>query len=82
MLTADRVLDEYFLENRCMLLEIAAMLDRLDDARRRDGEPAGAADDDDPRLDKIFESLAILADRGAPPGRARKLLELFSDPVD
>jgi len=27
MLTPEKVLDNYFLDNRCMLIEIAAMLD-------------------------------------------------------
>ena len=78
MLTAEQVLDEYFLENRCMLLEIAATLDRYDAARQREGGPSDVGD---PRLDKIFRSLTILADRGAAD-RAERLLKLFSDPVD
>jgi len=79
MLTAEQVLEEYFLENRCMLLEIAAALDRYDAARRREPESAPA---DDPRLEKIYRSLAILADRSAASNRAEQLLDLFSDPVD
>jgi hypothetical protein len=79
MLTAERVLDEYFLDNRCMLLEIGAMLDRYDAACRRDGRSPGDAD---PRLEKIYASLAILADRGAAADRAERLLTLFSDPAD
>lgn len=71
MLTAERVLDEYFLDNRCMLLEIAAMLDRYD--------AAGGAND--PRLEKIYRSLSILAEKNTTPDRAERLLELFSDPV-
>ena len=81
MLTAEQVLDQYFLENRCMLLEIAAALDRYDAARRRDGESTAAAAED-PRLENIFQSLSILADRGAAADRAERLLGLFSDPVD
>ena len=79
MLTAEQVLDEYFLDNRCMLLEIAAMLDRHDAASERAG---AAATSEDPRLEKIFQSLSILADRQAPADRAERLLRLFSDPVD
>lgn len=78
MLTAERVLDEYFLDNRCMLLEIGAMLDRYDVACDRDLRPGAA----DPRLEKIYASLAILADRDATPDRAERLLNLFSDPAD
>jgi hypothetical protein len=79
MLTAKQVLDHYFLDARCMLLEIAATLDRHDAACKRQGAEAGAAD---PRLDKIYQSLRILADAGAGPNRAEQLLSLFSDPAD
>jgi len=77
MLTAQKVLDKYFLDARCMLLEIAATLDRYDQGGEGQGD--GGAD---PRLEKLYESLAILADRKAAPDRARRLLTLFSDPVD
>lgn len=78
MLTAQQVIDRYFLETRCQLLEIAATLDRHDAARQGDGK-SGARD---PRWDKIYQSLDILADRRATPDRAERLLRLFSDPVD
>ena len=32
MLTAEKVLDNYYLDTRCMLIEIAALLDRFDRA--------------------------------------------------
>jgi hypothetical protein len=79
MLTAPQVLDEYFLDARCMLLEIAATLDRYDAAHQRAGSASEAGD---PRLEKLYESLAILADRGAASNRAERLLNLFSDPAD
>ena len=72
MLKAAEVLDHYFLDLRCMLLEIAATLDRHDRA---------AADGDDPRLSRLYQSLEILADRATPPNRAERLLHLFSDPA-
>ncbi|GEM_PF-825468 len=82
MLTPTQVLDQAFLDVRSMLLEIAACLDRLDDARKR-FEPSGEQTlPEDPRLTKIFQSLRILADRFTPPYRVEKLLELFSVPVD
>jgi hypothetical protein len=77
MLTAEQVLDKYFLDARCMLLEIAATLDRYDRAGEAQGN--GSAD---PRLERLYESLTILADRTAAPDRAERLLRLFSDPVD
>jgi hypothetical protein len=79
MLTAEQVLDTYFLDVRCMLLEIAATLDRHDAASERAGGPAAAADG---RLEKLYQSLGILADEHAGANRAEQLLNLFSDPVD
>jgi len=79
MLTAQQVLDHYFLESRCMLLEIAATLDRYDLAEGRAGQPAGSGD---ARLEKIYQSLALLADRDSAANRAERLLKLFSDPVN
>ena len=79
MLTAEKVLDKYFLDARCMLLEIAATLDRFDRAGQRQESATGSAD---PRLEKLHESLAILAARKTTPDRAERLLTLFSDPVD
>ena len=78
MLSAERVLDEYFLDARCMLLEIGATLDRYDASVERDG----AGDDGDPRLDSLRQAIGILAGREAQTDRAGKLLRLFSDPVD
>ena len=79
MLTAEQVLDEHFLENRCMLLEIAATLDRYDAAKDRAGQVGGG---DDARLEKLYQSLALLADRDSAADRAERLLMLFSDPVE
>ena len=79
MLTAKQVLDEYFLDTRCMLVEIAATLDRHDAARKREGASPGDAD---PRLEKIYQSLSVLSDKRAGLNRAEQLLNLFSDPVD
>lgn len=79
MLTADKVLDRYYLDVRCMLLEIAATLDRFERA-----EPGAASGNSagEPRLERIYRSLAILADRRAGPERAKRLLDLFSAPAD
>jgi hypothetical protein len=73
MLSAQRVLDEYFLDARCMLLEIAATLDRYD------GAGGGGTD---PRLESLRQAIEILSGREAQTDRAEKLLRLFSDPVD
>jgi len=79
MLTAEQVLDTYFLDVRCMLLEIAATLDRRDAASQR---AADSAEDPDGRLEKLYQSLSLLADKRAGANRAEQLLNLFSDPVD
>jgi hypothetical protein len=70
MLAADQVLDQYFLESRCQLVEIAAMLDRYD--------RAGGEDDD--RLTLLYKALDLLADRTAGDNRAEQMLNLFTDP--
>jgi len=78
MLTAGEVLGTDFLETRCQLLEIGAMLDRLDRAASD-----GSAGDlpADPRLVKIYQSLQLLAERKTAPDRVERLLNLFSDPA-
>jgi hypothetical protein len=78
MLSAERVLDEYFLDTRCMLLEIASMLDRYDASVERDG----GGDDADPRLESLRQAIGILGREGVQTDRAEELLRLFSDPVD
>jgi hypothetical protein len=77
MLTANEVLGACFLDTRCQLLEIAATLDRLDRARAS----GGAVDETsaDPRLIRIYQSLALLTQRETTPDRAERLLNLFSD---
>ena len=75
MLTANEVLERYYLDVRCMLIEIGATLDRHD---RAGGFPRS----DDERLANIYRSLALLADREASADRAEKLLEIFSGPAD
>jgi len=76
MLKAGEVLNHYYLETRCMLLEIAATLDRLDLAAERDPDSVIARDE---RVQQIYRSLALLADADTTPDRAERLLNLFSD---
>ncbi|RMF89469.1 MAG: hypothetical protein D6741_17915 [Planctomycetota bacterium] len=78
MLTDQEVLKHYYLDVRCMLLEIAATLDRYDCGRT--GSESSAAVP--PELEKIYRSLEILADRTVRDDRAETLLRLFSDPID
>lgn len=69
-MTARQVVDEYFIEHRTKLLDIAAFLDRLD--------RAGGADDDY-RIAAFQEALATLSRPG--PARVVKALTVFSDPT-
>ena len=70
-LTPKELVDEYFIENRTRLLEIAAFLDRLDRA-----DPAYAARDF--RTVAFGEALASVARGG---GRLDRLQHLLSDPT-
>lgn len=77
MLSAPEVLDRYYLETRCQLLELAATLDRLDLAVQREANESVAGD---PRLVRLQTALHMLADRQSAPDRAERILRLFSDP--
>jgi len=67
---AIEVLDHDFLETRCKLLEIAAVLDRIDRAPARHGEHP------DPRLGQIRRALGALLEPG--PDRAETIQRIFS----
>jgi hypothetical protein len=69
-LPGHEVVERYHLEVRAKLLEVAAVLDRID----RGGGPAGG----EPRLKKIREAIALL--QSASPDRAERLQMLFSLP--
>jgi hypothetical protein len=71
-LTATQLVDEYFIENRNRLLELAAFLDRLDRA-----DPRIATSDF--RMQVFQEGLAALS--GARPSRLEHIQMLFSDPT-
>jgi hypothetical protein len=71
-LTTSQLTDEYFIENRNRLLEIAAFLDRLDRT-----DPARAQRDF--RMRAFGDALAILANR--EPGYLRQIQLLLSDPT-
>jgi hypothetical protein len=70
-LDARKLLDLYYLDMRCHLLEVAAGLDRIDRA-------AGAETvRQDPRAARLRASLGILASE--TPDRAERFLNLFSE---
>lgn len=64
------LLDMYYLEIRCHLVETAAAFDRIE--RARDGAEAQR----DPRYVKLVAALDLLASDGTD--RAQRFLELFS----
>jgi hypothetical protein len=69
-LPAAKALDAYFLEARCRLLDLAAILDRI-------GRGAGASGvEKDPRLAKVRQALEVLHDEGE--GRAEQIQRIFS----
>jgi hypothetical protein len=73
-LTTTQIVDEYFIENRHRLLDIAAFLDRLE--RSADGQDAGA----DFRVRAFRSALEILVD--GLDDRARRVHMIFSDPTN
>lgn len=64
-MTAQQVLDTYFLEARCKLIEVAAMLDRVDRAADRKAIAGDA------RLAFIRDALKIL--ESDAPNRAEQI---------
>ena len=63
-------LDAYFLEARCKLLDLAALLDRI-------GRGAGSGEvEKDARLERIRQALEVLHDPSG--GRAERIQRLFS----
>ena len=70
-LTAKEVVDEYFIENRTRLLEIAAFLDRLDRT-----DPAYAQQDF--RMQAFSDALGAMTAGGS---RLDRIQLLFSDPT-
>jgi hypothetical protein len=69
-LVAAEALDRYFLEARSKLLDLAAILDRIDRGGRIN----------DPQLDRVRKAIDRLAAAG--PERAADVQEIFSLPYD
>jgi hypothetical protein len=69
-LSSRTALDAYFLEARCKLLDLAAILDRI-------GRGAGNSElENDPRLTHIRQALEVLHDPSG--GRAERIQQIFS----
>jgi hypothetical protein len=67
-----QLVDEYFIENRTKVLDIAAFLDRLDRAGLPDGE-------EDFRVTAFRKALAALGN--SPDSRVLAAQMIFSDPT-
>lgn len=70
-LSAKTALEQYFLEARCKLLDIAAILDRINR-----GQESGAVAKNDPRIERIRQALEVLHDESG--GRAERIQQVFS----
>jgi hypothetical protein len=70
-LPADKALEQYFFEARSKLLDIAAMLDRINR-----GQASGEVLANDPRVEKIRKALEVLHDQSG--GRAERIQQIFS----
>ncbi len=73
MTDLQRVLERDFLDCRCMILELAAALDRID--------RAGGASVSDARLDTLRAGLRVLASPAPDGDRAKRILDAMSVPV-
>ena len=71
-LSATELVDEYFIETRNRIIEVAAFLDRLDRA-----DPSVA--EQDFRVQALADAINVLA--GAGPNRVREIQTLMSDPT-
>jgi hypothetical protein len=69
-LPAPKALNDFFLEARCRLLDLAAILDRINRG------PGAGGVEQDPRLEKIRKALDVLHDQSG--GRAERIQQIFS----
>ena len=70
-LPASKALEQYFFEARSKLLDIAAILDRINR-----GQEAGEVAADDARIERIRKALEVLHDQSG--GRAERIQQIFS----
>jgi hypothetical protein len=73
-LTANAVLDSYFLEARCKLLDLAAILDRIE---RGSGSSSVAGD---LRMTRIHRAIETLQAGGTRAERVQQIFSLDYDP--
>ena len=71
-MSCKQTINAYFMEHRAKLLDIAAFLDRIDRSAAEANAPV------DFRMTAFREALGVLSD--SKPHRAKRVLEVFSDP--
>ncbi len=71
-MSCKQTIDAYFMEHRAKLLDIAAFLDRIDRSASE------ASETEDFRMAAFKSALDVLSD--SEPQRAKRVLEVFSDP--
>lgn len=76
-LPREKVVDRYFMEHRAKLLDVAAFLDRID---RSQPSADATPDDKDFRVEAMQRAIQLLVDEKGE--RAKRVLELFSDPSE
>ena len=76
ILTPKQVFDMYYLDVRWHLLEVGAMLDRVD--RGNAAHPDTAATGTDLRPELLREALAVLASDSPEPNRVERMQNIFT----
>jgi hypothetical protein len=77
MLSFDQTLEREWLQARFHILELAAILDRVDGRAPDDPQKLGEA----PRLLEMRQALSILTAPAPALDRAERILLLYSDPA-
>lgn len=73
MLTYQETAEREFLQARYLVLELAAVLDRLDEAQAREGAK------EDPKLRPLWEAIKVLAAKSPQPDRTERILRTYAD---
>jgi hypothetical protein len=74
--TFEQTVNADLLEGRYLALELAALLDRLDEAAAREGR----RDARDDRMKNLGEAIAVISKPSAKADRAERILRIYSDP--
>ncbi|QQL44210.1 hypothetical protein [Sulfuriroseicoccus oceanibius] len=75
--TPEQAFGHDYLEMRIRLIEIGAMLDRLDRARTSHPDAPQLTEDD--RIDRCRQALEVIISEAETPNRAERIALIFSD---